>query len=84
MVGIEWIIYHWEVEKISLTTPQGIISLLPGHINLASSLEKGKISYVVSDDNKTSLESFNDNVTTLHIDWWLVVLEDDVITVTIE
>jgi len=84
MVGIEWIVYHWEVEKVSLPTTQGIISLLPWHINLASSLEKGIISYVISDDNKTSLESFSDNIISLYIDWWLVVLEDDVITITIE
>lgn len=78
-------LYHGEVEQVSIPTESGYIAVLPGHMNIVTSLVIGDISYLpVMQEAKTTLETFIDRKALLSVVSWLAMIEDDIVTITLE
>jgi F0F1-type ATP synthase epsilon subunit len=84
IVGTSGVLYHGEVHKVSVPTSQGIIWILPNHINLATILTTWNIVYSPVYQDKDALDSFADHTQSLTIIWWMTVVEDNVVTVVVE
>lgn len=54
-------LYHGEVEQVSIPTESGYITVLPGHMNIVTSLVAGDVSYIpVMKEAKNTLDTFVD------------------------
>lgn len=84
IISAEWELYSGKVEKVTFPTEQGILGILPWHINIVTPLANGIISYFPIEESQSSLESFTDKADTLSIVWWLAMVENDVITIAVE
>lgn len=76
--------FQGEVNKVSLPTSQGRITLLPGHINLVTTLAAGELRYFVSKDQQSSLEEYTDKDNKITIAGWLAMIETDSVTIAAE
>ena len=84
IISAEWELYRGEVDKVILPTETGMIGILPKHENLTTTLVAGNISYLPQEAPSSLLDSFADHTNTITIQWWLAMIEDDVITVAAE
>ena len=84
IVSAEWELYRGEVQKVLLPTNHGFLGIFPGHMNIVSPLIVGDISYIPSVLPTSVLDSFADHRHTISISWWLMMIEDDTITIATE
>ncbi|MBB1557597.1 MAG: hypothetical protein HG439_003875 [candidate division SR1 bacterium] len=84
IVSIEGELYSGRVRKVSFPTPEGIVGVLPGHINLMTLLSPGKIAYLPESGELTSLEEFMEKSKKIDIKGGLALIEDNVVTITAE
>lgn len=80
IISAEWQLFSGVVDKITLPTEKGLIWILPWHMNIVSPLVKWIVSYVPQ-ETLGLLESFSDRTCSLSVDWGLLLVENDVITV---
>ena len=85
VISVEGEIFTWQVEKVTLPTEQGVLWILPGHINLVTTLLSWNLEYIPnSKGNSWALESFSDQSEVIQIQWGLLMIEDDIITTVVE
>lgn len=85
IVGTDWELFSGAVNKITLPTELGMLTILPGHMNLASALTTWKLSYRPIDNTVwSSLDTFADIHQELSIVGWLAVVDQDIVTITME
>ncbi len=84
IVSAEWELYNGHIDKVVLPTDDGYIGIYPGHMNLVSSLSAGSIKYIPSEKPISWLDSFADHHHIITIQWWLAMVEHDVLTITAE
>lgn len=84
IISAEWELYKGEIEKVSVPTDQWVLWILPWHMNIVSPLILGDISYIPSVLPTSVLDSFADHRHTISISWWLMMIEDDIITIATE
>lgn len=69
---------------VSFPTQKGMTTLLPGHINLVTTLTAGIVGYKVPLIDQSSLQELNQKKNTVIITGGLAVVEDDVVTLVVE
>lgn len=84
IVSMEWELYNWKVEKVTLPTQDGKITILPWHVNLITTLQSWTLSYLAALDGQSSLDEMTKKSTTLTIWWGVAMIEDNIITVVSE
>jgi F-type H+-transporting ATPase subunit epsilon len=84
IISAEWELYHGEIEKVLLPTSAGFLGILPGHVNLASTLSAGMITYVSPEHSSSALSSFADHHHKISVEWGLFTIEHNMITVVAE
>lgn len=84
IVSIEWELFNGKIEKVSFPTTQGVIGVLPGHINLVTTLSPGSIAYLPDIQGQSSLEEFTEKAIKVSIQGWLAMIEDNVVTIAAE
>ncbi len=84
IVSMAWEVFAGAVEYISLPTQQWIITILPWHINLVTTLQEGTLSYVPLRTDRSALQEMTDKKTTVPIKGWLAMIESDVVTIAAE
>lgn len=84
IVSIEGELYSGKVKKVVFPTDQGLVGILPGHINLMTLLSAGGIAYLPEAWEMTSLEEFTEKSKKIDIKWGLALVEDNVITIAAE
>ena len=84
IISVEWELYSGKVEKVSFPSAQGIIWVLPGHVNLVTTLVAGTVAYLPDVAWQTSLESFTEKAIKVDIKGGLAMIEDNVITIAAE
>ncbi len=84
IVSTEWELYNSHVDKVLLPTDDGYLGIFPGHMNLVSPLSAGSITYIPSEKPTSSLDSFADHHHSITIQWWLAMIEHDVLTIAAE
>lgn len=84
VVSSEWELFHNTVDKVSVPTEQGILWILPWHMNIVCPLIAGAVIYIPTENPKSSLDSFADHHDTLFIKWWLMMIDDNVVTIAAE
>ena len=84
IVSIEGELYSGKVKKVVFPTDQGLVGILPGHINLMTLLSAGRIAYLPEAWEMTSLEEFTEKSKKIDIKWGLALVEDNVITIAAE
>lgn len=82
VISPDGVLFRGEVQKASLPAEQGTITILPGHMTLATSLQKGMIAYLPVELPESTLQSFADHSEKIAIVWWMAMIEEDQITVT--
>lgn len=76
--------YNGKIEKVSFPTEQGILGILPGHINLVTTLIAGTIAYLPDIQEQSSLQEFTEKAVKIDIKGGLAMIEDNVITIAAE
>ena len=84
VISAKWELYNREVTKVLLPTESGIIGILPWHMNLTTILVSGLVVYVPVQLLASNLESFADYTETIDIEWWMAMIEDDIVTIAAE
>lgn len=85
IINAEWELYNWWVESVYLPWEQWRFGVLPGHINIVSTLLPGTITYIPkAPEHISKLDEFSDRQCSIPILWWLVVVDDDTVTVAAE
>ena len=84
VISAKWELYNGEVTKVLLPTESGIIGILPWHMNLTTILVSGLVVYVPVQLLTSNLESFADYTETIDIEWWMAMIEDDIVTIAAE
>ena len=84
IVSIEGELYSGRVRKVSFPTPEWIVWVLPGHINLMTLLSPWKIAYLPESGELTSLEEFMERAVKLDVKGGFALVEDNVITIAAE
>ena len=86
VISVDGEVFTGEVEKVIIPTAQGVLWILPGHLNLVTTLLPGNLEYIVThkDQSNSALESFANQYDTIAVQWGLVMIEDDVITTVLE
>ncbi len=84
VISAEWELYRGDVQKVLLPTETGMIGIFPGHMNIVTPLVSGSITYLPSDKPNSTLDSFADHHHTISISWWLMMIEDDIVTIAAE
>jgi F0F1-type ATP synthase epsilon subunit len=84
IISAEWELYNSHVDKVILPTDDGYLGIFPGHINLVSPLSSGFVRYIPSEQPTSVLDSFADHHHTISISWWLMMIEDDIVTIAAE
>jgi hypothetical protein len=85
IISAEWEIYNADVQKALLPTLSGMMGILPKHMNMVTPLVTWHISYVPSNVvDKSVIDSFSDHSKDIEIKWWLCVIDNDIVTVTLE
>ncbi len=84
VISTEWELFHDIVDKVSVPTEQGVLWILPWHMNIVCPLIGGTITYIPVVKNQSLLESFADHHHTLSVLWWLMMIEDDIVTIAAE
>lgn len=84
IVSLEWELYSGKIEKVSFPTDKGTLWILPGHINLVTTLVSGIVAYLPDVEWQSSLEQFTEQSIKLPIQGGIAMIEDNVITIAAE
>ena len=84
IVSIDGELYSGKVRKVVFPTPQWLVGVLPGHINLMTLLSPWKIAYLPESGELTSLEEFMERAVKLDVKGGFALVEDNVITIAAE
>ena len=84
IVSVEWELYSGKIEKVTLPSEKGILWILPGHINLVTTLMPWSVAYLPDVVGQSALEQFTEQSIKIPVQGWLAMIEDDVVTVVIE
>lgn len=84
IVSSEWELYHWDVEKVILPTDNGFLWIFPGHVNLVTPLTSWIITYLPKNKPTSNLDQFADHSATIEVNWWLAMIDNEVITIATE
>lgn len=79
LVSPQETIFEWEVEKVTIPTELGIITVLPHHAPLWSIVKPGILSFVPKEKKENLLKKadflFQDDQIHLSIWWWTVYVD---------
>ena len=84
IVSVEWELYSGKIEKITFPSENGTLWILPGHINLVTTLKPGLVAYLPDVWSQSALQEFTEHSLTVPVQAWLAMVEDDVVTIVIE
>lgn len=84
IVSVNGELFNGEVEKLSLPTDNGMITILEGHTNLVTQLAAGTLQYKIPSTSDSELEAMNEDISTIDVKWWVAMIEADVVTVAAE
>lgn len=84
IVSVNGELFNGEAEKLSLPTPEGRITIYPGHANLVTQLDKGMLRYSASHESSSDLESMTESDSEIEIRGGIAMIEADVVTVAAE
>ena len=84
IISIEWELYNGKVEKVSFPSINGTVWVLPGHINLVTTLVPWTVAYLPLLEGQSSLDEFMEKAIKIDIHGWMAMIEDNVITIASE
>jgi hypothetical protein len=70
-------VFSWKIERISIPSLDGTYAILKNHTDMVAILKKWEISFMPYHVEFTALESFADNNTYLHTEWWICKVENN-------
>jgi F0F1-type ATP synthase epsilon subunit len=74
-------VYRGTIDKVSLPTTSGIITVYPWHVNLTSVLASWKILYTPTQSDLSALEMYADHREGIDIIGWLMTIDHNKIEV---
>lgn len=84
IVSTTWVLYDGSVQKVTMPAVDGMLCILPNHVNLATVLKSWDISYIPDETPVSALDSFADHTNSIAIQWWMALIEDDTILIAVE
>lgn len=60
-ISPEGALYQWEIQKVTLPTPHGTVTILPWHYNMITTMRKWTIDIWPVVQHTTALQDFQDD-----------------------
>ena len=84
-IAPEWAKYKGEVTKITFPTPQGMLTILPWHYHMITTISTGSIDiYPVVAAHTSQLQDFHEDIQSIPVKQWFCLVWDDWIHLNIE